>query len=282
MNRDAYRTSPAGGFAADLPVCYRHPDRETRLACSRCGRSVCVECVRPADVGQRCPECVSRPAERGGALRVASEKPYVTYGLMAASVAVFAAGFLIPDVGRMLFLLGAQDNQVIAEGQWWRLLTAPFLHAGLTHLLFNMWALYVFGPQLERQVGGWAFAAMYLAAGVAGGAAFFLSGSSQSAVGASGAIFGLFGAWLVAAYRNRHRRGGRASFRQLAILLGINLALPVVFPNIAWQAHLGGLVAGGVVAALWLTPPLRGADKQTPRTLVGLGVAATALLAVLA
>ena len=243
--------------ARTLPTCYRHGDRETRLSCSSCERPICVECVRTAAVGQKCPEC-ARP--QGDARVITAAELYgtslrrsspVTFGIITACVVVFVLGM----VGLPVAALGAQINVLIAEGQWWRLVTAAFLHSGLMHLVFNMYALYLFGPSLERQVGSGPFAGLYLASAIAGGSAFYLTGlllgGSNVAVGASGAVFGLFGATLAAAWRGRSTVAGRAGLRALLTMLAINLALPLVLPMIAWQAHLGGLLAGFVIAIAW-------------------------------
>jgi membrane associated rhomboid family serine protease len=176
----------------------------------------------------------------------------VTTTVLVLCVLAFLAAFL--GFGPQLQALGAQNNALVAQGQWYRLLSSAFLHAGLAHIFFNMWALYVFGPPLERRVGSLAFAALYLSAAVAGGAAYFVLGSFQiPAVGASGAIFGLFGAWLAHAFLNRRTPLGRASLNQLLFLLAINAALPLVFPGIAWQAHLGGLGVGFAIGLAWGT-----------------------------
>jgi membrane associated rhomboid family serine protease len=195
--------------------------------------------------------------------------------LIAASVAVFLVGQLSAGAGEWLFVRGAQQQQLVDMGQAYRLLTAAFLHAGLTHLLFNMWALYVLGVELERRVGALPYTALYLAAALSGGAAYQLVGGSIPVVGASGAIFGLFGSWIVVAWRARGSAAGRAGLRQMLVLLGINLALPLFIPGIAWQAHLGGFAAGVVVTGLWMVPTLRG---TVARTLVAAAVGVLSFL----
>lgn len=268
-----------------IPVCYRHPDRQTRLSCSSCGRPICTDCVRPASVGQLCPDCV---AERGQQRVVRAEQlgaqqrrpTPVTYGILIACVAIMAVSVVSPAFEELAFLFGAQFNRGIAAGQWWRVVTAGFLHADLAHILFNMWALYVLGPHLERQAGSAAFASLYGASLIAGGTAFYLLNPEGVAVGASGAIFGLFGAWLAVAYRNRNSAFGRSGLNQLLLLLGINLALPLFIPRIAWQAHLGGLLAGLLIAAVWTMPALRGRGRRGARVAVGVAVAVAALSAV--
>ncbi len=200
----------------------------------------------------------------------------VTMTILVVCIAVFVAGRYL-GFDRVLETLGGQSNELVAEGQWYRLLSAAFLHQDLVHILFNMWALYMFGPHLERRAGSPAFAALYLSSAVAGGAAYFALGSPfVPAVGASGAIFGLFGAWLADAFRNRRTLAGRANLNQLLVLLAINAALPLLIPVIAWQAHLGGLVAGFVISSVWGgMGEARG--RGLARTLVAATVGAVAL-----
>lgn len=270
-----------------IPTCYRHPDRETRLACSNCERPVCVECARQAPVGQKCPECAN-PRGREGTVRAdqlaaaGRAGAPVTSTILALCVGIYVLGMLSEGLGTAVFQLGAQVNPAVAAGEWYRLFTAAFLHspAAITHILFNMFALYLFGPQLERQAGSVPFAALYVSAAVSGGAVFYLLNPGGVAVGASGAIFGLFGAWLAAAFRNRHTAAGAAGLRQLLLLLGINAVLPFVVPAIAWEAHLGGLVAGFAIASAWL-PVARRARPGLARTLVAAGVGGGALLLVI-
>ncbi len=131
--------------------------------------------------------------------------------------------------------------------------TAAFLHAeGLWHIGFNMYALYLFGPQLERQIGGAAFAGLYTASAVGGGFAAYVLGEPRDLlVGASGAIFGLFGVWFLAAYRNRQTRMGRAMLNRMLMIMGLNAVIPLVFRQISWQGHLGGFIVGLGIFALW-------------------------------
>lgn len=267
-----------------IPSCYRHPDRETRLSCSSCGRPVCVDCVRQGAVGQKCLECAApEPGARvytARDIRSGAGAP-ASKAILLACGAAFLVVLLNQDWGSRLFEFAEQDNRDVAAGQWYRLLTSAFLHDpyGFTHILFNMWALYMFGPPLEREVGTAPFTALYLASGLAGGAAFYFFGPSVgSAVGASGAIFGLFGAWLADAVHNRHTLAGQANLRQMLLVLGINLALPLLLPRIAWEAHVGGLVAGFVVGWLWLTSAYR--DRLAARAVVAAAVGAVALAAV--
>jgi membrane associated rhomboid family serine protease len=173
----------------------------------------------------------------------------------------------------------AQINPLIEEGEWWRIFTVVLLHGSITHLVFNMWALYVLGPQIERGVGTWPFVTLFLAsAGVGGVFAFYLGGANDIAVGASGAIFGLFGIWLSWALHRRNTTYGRAVLTQLLFLLAINAAIPFIFRNISWQAHLGGLIAGFVIGEIWSR--IQGPNADAMRAWVGLAVAVLAALMV--
>ncbi|HEX6254555.1 MAG TPA: rhomboid family intramembrane serine protease [Euzebyales bacterium] len=214
-------------------------------ACPTCGATLRVE--RAAVESRGLPASAQRPPASPDVARGGTP---VTYALLAIYVAVFIIERLLERT-MPLTLLGAQINELVIDGQWWRVLTATMLHAGITHLAFNGYALYVLGPQLERGVGSAAFAALYVASGIAGGVAFLVGMPSGVAVGASGAIFGLFGAYLAAAWVNRDSTAGRAGLSQLGTLLLINLALPLFVPGIAWQAHLGGLVTGFAIGMWW-------------------------------
>jgi membrane associated rhomboid family serine protease len=256
------------------PVCYRHPDRQTFLACSTCGRPICSECSFDAAVGQRCPEC-ARPQGRARVVNVGQQRtrtPVVT-GIIAVTV----VAYLIQRSSPSIVLDYAQYNPLVLEGEWWRMLTAAHLHGGFMHIGFNMYALYLFGPSLERRMGSIPFLAMYVASALAGGIAYLYLGGDNLAVGASGAIFGLFGAWIGASFKSRHTPAGAAQFRSLMVLLGINLALPLFVPNVAWQAHVGGLLAGLVIIQAWLRLPPAHAGEWL-RTAAAIGVAAVCMV----
>ncbi len=266
-------------------VCYRHPDRPTRVSCSECGRPICVECMRDAAVGQKCPECARHEGRgrvipaRAAVARVDRTTTPMTIGLIAINVIIYLLGELVPGLGRRFVIDFSQINIFVADGEWYRAFSAMFLHGSPMHILFNMYALWIFGPVLERRFGWPAFASLYVAAGLSGGALFYLIGEQTvSAVGASGAIFGLFGGLLAASYRQRHTPAGRAVFSQLAVLLLINLALPLIIPNIAWEAHVGGLVAGALIAAAWDRIPRTRPHAAGMRIGAALGVALVAML----
>jgi membrane associated rhomboid family serine protease len=265
-----------------LPTCYRHPDRETRLGCSACERPICVECMRTASVGQKCPEC-AQPAKGARVItadQIGAEKrrtaPF-SYGVIGVAAALFVVGFLVPGARGLLQQHLAQINPFVAEGEYWRLLTATLLHGGLWHVGFNMWALSIFGPPLEREAGTLPFAAMYIAGGLAGGALFYLLTPGGAAVGASGAIFALFGAWLAMSFRDRRTVHGRANLQQLLLLLGINLAISFM-PGIAWSAHVGGFIAGAGIMLGWMA---LGERSPLPRALLAAAVGLVSLVAVI-
>lgn len=250
---------------------------------------ICADCSHDAAVGQRCPECATASRGRHREIRGRGEvfgaasfqTTPVTMTLIAASVAVFVLGFLSRDLEASLierFALVSNNlaSQFGTEGEWWRLLTSAFLHGSIAHILFNMYALYIFGPRLERQVGSPAFASMYLACAAAGGATSYTFGTSIS-IGASGAIFGLFGAWLFVAWRMRGTPAGRGMFNQLFVLLAINLALPLLIPNIDWRAHLGGLASGILIAWLWSMLAVGRPNAVAIRTTTALLVLAASL-----
>lgn len=264
------------------PVCYRHPDRHTLLRCSRCERPICAACSIDASVGQRCPECVR---QEGTQKVIPTQRVMSRAGGAPATktfIAIAAVFFVLTGFGRNLNgpigELFAQVNLWVAQGELWRLFTPVLLHASITHILFNMWALWILGPQIERGVGTWPFVGAYLASAAMGGAFMFVMGGLDApfAVGASGAIFGLFGIWANWAVRRRNTMHGRALLRQIGFLLLLNAALPFIIRGIAWEAHLGGLVAGFVIGELWSR-----ARNETARVAMTVAIAGLAVVAVL-
>lgn len=263
-----------------LPTCYKHSDRVTGLSCSTCGKPICVECSHDASVGQKCPDC-AKPKGRSRVInaRAALGRPSfqtapVTFTVIGVTGAIFVLGLLSAELDQWFFETFAQANWLVAAGDWWRVFTVALLHGGLMHILFNMYALYLFGPRLERQVGGPAFAALYVAAAGAGGTMSYLFGPDhQVSVGASGAIFGLLGAWMFVAWKMRNTPGGREMFNQLGVLLAINLALPFFVGGIDWRAHFGGLASGVLIAWLWSLFAVGRPNARMIRTVIATGVA---------
>ncbi len=243
----------------------------------RCGRYACPDCLRSAAVGQQCVDCV-REGNRGSRQAVgrfggrATDTPVVTYTLVALCVVGYiielAYGNIL-DYGEMIG--GAYDPTLhgyvgVAFGDWYRLLTSAFLHEppgsgiGLTHIIFNMWALIVVGPALERVLGRARFLAVYIMSALAGSVLYYLlAPANAAAIGASGAIFGLFGAWFVLARRLR------VDSRQIVLLIVLNLVITFVVHGIAWQDHVGGLIAGTSLTAAYVYAP------RANRTLIQVG-----------
>lgn len=231
--------------------CYRHPDRETYISCSECGRPICTECMTPAPVGQRCPEHSGKPQ---GVARVttgvkrgayAGTSALVTKALIAVNVGVYLAELaqgsgLYADKGS-IFTKGLLYGPYVAQGDWWRLITAAFLHYGPLHLAFNMAALVWFGAPLEQALGRGRFLLLYLVSGLAGSAGALLVTPLSPTVGASGAIFGVLGAMLVLEWQRTHVVAGSV----LPIIL-INLVLTFSISNISVGGHIGGLIGGGL------------------------------------
>ena len=237
--------------------CYRHPDRQTGLRCSRCDRPICGECANPAPVGQRCPDHARSTVRTRGL--PSGERPLATWTLLGINTfMLFAAaaltgtgwGLLEPST-RALCRLGALNAAAIAEsGQWWRLLTVMVLHGGLIHWAFNSWALWAFGPVLEGLLGRARFVALYVGAGLVGAGASFAFNQTTLGVGASGAIFGLLGA-LIAYFFKRRSVGGSAPLQQLLLVLLLNLFIASRSVSIDNLAHIGGFLAGLVAMGLY-------------------------------
>jgi membrane associated rhomboid family serine protease len=280
---------PAAEPSAQVPVCPRHPDRPSYVRCQRCGRPACPDCQRAAAVGFQCVDCVNEtkrttPEVRtvyGGA--AAAGKPRVTFGIIAVCVLVYALQWLVP--GQVVYEQFAYNN-VFATPQYgafepWRMLTAAFLHSpdSLLHIILNMYTLWIFGQALEPLLGRARFLALYLISAVGGSVGYLLLNpvlvpgqGLVGVVGASGAIFGLFGAMLLV---QRHRGG---ETRQLWVLIAINGVIGFLIPQIAWQAHLGGLITGGLCAAVLAYTP-RG-PRQRILQAAGLAAVLALLIAV--
>ena len=276
------------------PVCPRHPNRVAYVRCQRCGRPTCPECQQPAAVGIQCVDCVRegqksmRSARTQFGARVSTDgRPVVTLTIIGICVAVWLLQRVSPQVTDQLAFV-----PMFGKSEPWRFLTSAFAHSpgNLLHILFNMYALWILGQYLEPMLGRARFAALYLVSALGGSVSFLLLASPPvsavglgnnswvtSMVGASGAVFGLFGALIVF---NRHL--GRSS-RQLYILLAINAVIGFV-PGIAWQAHVGGFLTGVAVAAvITATAPQSRRKFQLPAlgmVLVLLAVAAAVKYAV--
>lgn len=267
-----------------VPTCYRHPDRETYVRCTRCDRPICPDCMRAASVGFQCPDDVAagakttREARTAFGGRLSGDTSKVSIALIAINVAVFFLGPLLAGGRDLAVAFGNLAGPValdtagteggVAAGQYYRLLTAAFLHAGVFHLAMNMFALASLGPALESALGRIRFLALYLLSALGGSVLSFvltdprlrdlvagsaveslLPGIGQLGVGASGAIFGLFGAYYVVV----RRLGGET--RSIVVLLAVNLVITFAIPIIDWRAHLGGLLVGAAIAAVFAHVP---------------------------
>jgi membrane associated rhomboid family serine protease len=216
--------------------------------------------MHDAAVGHQCAECVQAGAQTvrqpqthfGGQQR--SNTPVVTYTLIGLNVLMFVFQTVSTDVQRELVLRSA----AVADGELYRLITSAFMHYGLTHLLFNMWALYVVGPPLETWLGRLRYSALYAMSALGGSVlVYLLSPLNAATAGASGAVFGLFGAFFVVGKRLN------LDVRWVIGLIALNLAFTFVIPmissqNISWQGHIGGLVTGSVIAAAYAYAPREG------------------------
>ncbi|MET0473719.1 MAG: rhomboid family intramembrane serine protease [Mycobacterium sp.] len=243
MSTPSMPSSPAAA-----PSCYRHPDRGTFVSCARCQRYICPDCMRSAAVGHQCVDCVNEGAKtvrKPRALRGAT--PIVTYVLIAASVVMFVLQKAVPAVYRDFVLW---PEGIAAYDQFYRLLSSAFLHADVMHILFNMWALWVVGPALEQWLGRTRFIALYFLSALGGSVlVYFLSPISTPTLGASGAIFGLFGATLALS------RKLNFDMKWIVGLIVINLVITFVVPSISWQGHVGGLVTGAAIGWLYAYEP---------------------------
>jgi membrane associated rhomboid family serine protease len=239
--------------ATGLPTCYRHPDRETGLSCSECGRPICTECMTPAAVGLRCPDHAGT-RKRVKPPRVVRRVPQgrtdalVTRTLIAVNVVVYlitavqGAGLNGPG-GRLfndMFLYGP----FVAHGDWWRLITAAFLHASILHIGLNMYVLWIIGSPVEQYLGRARFLGLYFVSGLAGSAGALVLTPTALTVGASGAIFGILGALLIIEWQTTGRLAGNAM-----TWIVINLALSFVISNVSIGGHVGGLI-GGILVTL--------------------------------
>jgi len=263
--------------------CYRHPNRETYVSCSDCGRPICAECMTPAPVGQRCPEHSGKPQGvrrvTVGARRTAFEGTgaLITKTLIGLNILVYvitaAQGAGLNSPGGSLFTKWLLFGPLVANGDWWRLITAAFLHASLIHIGFNMYFLWFVGSAVEQALGRGRFLLIYVVSALAGSAGALVLTPRTPTVGASGALFGLLGAALILERQRNYVLGGSA----LALIV-INLILSVTLSNISIGGHIGGLI-GGVLCTLVLSKFGRGHAAYSRVGLWGIaGVLAVGLL----
>jgi membrane associated rhomboid family serine protease len=256
-----------------MATCYRHPSRETGVACSSCGRPICPDCMTPTSVGMRCPEC-ARERTKVRTVSSGPTVPVVTRALIAINVLVFFAetatgGQLGGGGGGTVYDKGALFGPSIAQQhEYWRLLTSGFLHAGLLHIVFNMVFLYIMGPMLEPAIGRVNFAAVYFASLLAGSFGALLFQPDVPTIGASGACFGVLGALIVVAYY----RGISIWQSGLGVTLLINIVFSLSFAGISIGGHLGGVVGGA--AAGWMIVQLGERRRMPAAALAGCALVA--------
>jgi membrane associated rhomboid family serine protease len=246
-------TTPAGQ-PQQVPTCYRHPDRETYISCTRCGRPICPDCMRDAAVGFQCPECVAdgaratrEPRTVGGG-RLHRDPTLVTKVLVVLNVVLFGVQQIWPVVTTKGALIG---YPLAVGGEWYRLVSSAFLHVSITHLLFNMLALWFVGGAIEPRLGRTRYLTVYLVSALAGSVlSYAVDPVNAISVGASGAVFGLFGALAILALRLRFDVRGVIAIIAINVVIGFVPGL-----NINWRAHLGGLLAGTVLTAAMVYAP---------------------------
>ncbi|MFE0735287.1 rhomboid family intramembrane serine protease [Streptomyces sp. NPDC058855] len=243
-----------------LPHCYRHPGTETGIRCARCEKPICPECMISASVGFQCPDCVRNGSGTGHAAdanqprtlaggRVAADDRFVTKILVGINLVVYLAVLVAGErLVDQLVLIGHAFNPFlgevvgVADGEWYRLLTATVLHEEVWHILFNVLGLWVIGGIVEPELGRARYAALCLLAGLSGSTlAYLVAAPNQPSLGASGVVYGLIGAWVVLARRRRH------DMRPVILFVALSLLMTFTRPGISWEAHVGGLVAGAVV-----------------------------------
>ena len=271
--------------------CYRHPERETYVSCSECGRGICPDCMTFGPVGIRCPDHAStagtapaaRRATRRATTSLSRRGPFVTQGLIAANVGIYllqllmgagltANGGWIYEHGVLVSTAVGSDGQLIgvAQGEWLRLVSAAFLHYGPLHLGMNMLVLWIIGPPLEEYFGHGRYALVYLVSGLAGSAGALLWSPNALTVGASGAIWGIMGAALVLEARKIWVFGGQAMG-----LVVFNLAITFLIPGISIGGHVGGLIGGGLAALAFSS--LRRSPSLATLAVAGVGAASVVL-----
>ena len=239
-----------------MATCYRHPSRETGVSCANCGRPICTDCMTTTSVGMRCPEC-SRQRTPVKTLRNTIRRPEVTLALIAINVVAFLAEGNISiggeptnkvyQEGALFGSLRGLPNLGVAHGQWWRLVTSGFLHESLLHIGFNMYVLYVLGQMLEPALGRLRFGVIYGVSLLTGSLGALLVTPHSPTVGASGAVFGIMGAAAV------EMRARQIPVMQSGVggLILINLVISFTLPGISWGGHVGGLIGGVLVAAIF-------------------------------
>ncbi|MEU0205588.1 rhomboid family intramembrane serine protease [Streptomyces canus] len=282
-----------------VTTCYRHPAVESHVRCTRCERYICPDCMREAAVGHQCPECVREGARSVRQARTAfggriTAVPLVTYILIGLNVLAYVGELVRPAIVDRFEMLGAglvgpdgghyvwQDTypsdfhaEGVADGEWYRLLTGAFLHLpptegtfGILHIVMNMVSLWNIGRVVEVQLGRLRYVVLYLLSALGGSVLVLLLAPGDHTLGASGAIFGLGAAYYVMA-----RRLGADMAVVNRFMAGLLLWLVMSAWLTSWESHLGGLLAGAVVALAYAYAP-----RDSRRALVQAGACAVLLV----
>ena len=233
-----------------MAVCYRHPNRETGVSCSNCGNPICPDCMTPTPVGMRCPDC-ARNRTPVRTMRSMAVDPLVTYALIAINVLVYvgstsSGSALGGSQAGSVYRDFALDGPDVAAGDWWRLVTSGFLHYGLIHIALNMYVLWWLGRELEPSLGHVRFAALYFVSMLCGSFGALVISPDALTAGASGAIFGLFGA----AFMIGRARGIDVMANGIGPLIAFNLIFTFLVGGISIGGHIGGLIGGAVAGAV--------------------------------
>jgi membrane associated rhomboid family serine protease len=290
---DAPEPGNPGGAVAHETRCYRHPNREALIRCTRCDRPICPECMRPASVGFHCPDDVNlarktvRAPRTAVGARILEAPPYVTIALIAANLTAYfvtasqaVGGLRQPGDGssKLFNEWQLQPLAVHAHDDYYRLITSAFLHISLLHILTNMVSLAVIGPPLERLLGRWRFGVLYLLGALGGSAAIYAWGKVLTpVVGASGALYGLMAAALMLVLAGKLN----LDLQWLIGVIVLNFVLTFSIHNISKLGHAGGFVIGGLAAVAIAGLPGNRERVATQTQVVGLcGVAAIVLAVV--
>jgi membrane associated rhomboid family serine protease len=233
-----------------VATCYRHPDRETGVSCSNCGRPICPDCMTSTPVGMRCPECAKQKTKVRNMRAAYDARPVVTIGIIAVNVLIYfgmssqtdAFAPLRDSITGKYGLFGP-----LVQDEPYRLLTAGFLHArNPLHVGFNMYILWFLGQLLEPGLGPFRFGALYVASLLSGSLGAVLLSPNSLTVGASGAVFGLMGA----AFVMQRARGIDPMQSGIGPMILLNLAFGFIIPNVSVAGHVGGLVGGALAGFL--------------------------------
>jgi membrane associated rhomboid family serine protease len=275
-------SSPAGpdfsppGFDG----CYRHPERSTGIRCQRCRRPICGECMQPASVGFQCPRCVGkgqagvRAPKRSFGRTFAAGGGTATKVVMGALVGVYLLDLISAHLLQGLLVMSNYD---VANGQFWRLVTAAFTSGSLLGLLMNLLVLWLAGRAIEAEMGGWRFLALYLAAGLGGTTLFFVLGPfAGAALAASAAVIGLLAANAIGKQKGGEDIRGDVGLLVLLVLY----AVLVGFDSFGWLTLVGGILVGALVGAIMAYAPRR--NRGTIQVVGLLGVVVLCGVAVVA